>query len=85
MHWVDGGETSVENTILLCSRHHRVLHEGGFSIQQNHQGEWYFRNSNGKVLADGPVYVEDPPRDGLTPEVRETAAVYHFGSLVAHE
>ena len=77
-HWVDGGETSVENTMLLCSRHHRVLHEGGFSIHKNHQGEWYFRNGNGKVLSNGPSYIEDSSRDGFIPEVRETAAVYAF-------
>ncbi|RLA39567.1 MAG: hypothetical protein DRR42_27030, partial [Gammaproteobacteria bacterium] len=27
-HWADGGETSLDNTILLCSKHHRLLHEG---------------------------------------------------------
>ena len=26
-HWADGGETSLENLLLLCSHHHRLLHE----------------------------------------------------------
>jgi hypothetical protein len=31
-HWADGGETSMDNLVLLCRRHHRRLHEGGFRI-----------------------------------------------------
>jgi hypothetical protein len=26
-HWAEGGETSLENLTLLCSYHHRLLHE----------------------------------------------------------
>jgi hypothetical protein len=28
-HWADGGATSLDNLTLLCSHHHRLLHEGG--------------------------------------------------------
>jgi len=49
-HWLDGGETSMANTLLLCGRHHRLLHEGGFSIHANHNDEWYFRSTAGKIL-----------------------------------
>jgi len=41
-HWADGGETSLDNTILLCSKHHRLLHEGGFRIKKGLEGEWQF-------------------------------------------
>lgn len=27
-HWADGGETCLTNTILLCRRHHRMVHLG---------------------------------------------------------
>jgi hypothetical protein len=27
-HWIDGGPTSLDNLVLLCRRHHRMLHEG---------------------------------------------------------
>ena len=56
MHWADGGETSLDNTRLICNRHHRLLHEGGFTIHKNFAGEWYFRTSDGKVLPEAPVY-----------------------------
>ena len=29
-HWINGGDTSLENLTLLCTHHHRLLHEGGF-------------------------------------------------------
>ena len=56
MHWADGGETSLANTTILCSQHHRLLHEGGFTIHKNFAGEWYFRTAEGKVLSEAPVY-----------------------------
>jgi hypothetical protein len=49
-HWIDGGKTSLDNTLLLCSAHHRCLHEGGFRILINHAGEWYFETAAGKCL-----------------------------------
>lgn len=42
-HWVEGGETSVDNLILLCGFHHRLLHEGGFRISRDYAGERYLR------------------------------------------
>ena len=42
-HWADGGETSLDNPILLCSAHHRLLHEGGFRIRKDSGGEWRFK------------------------------------------
>ncbi len=42
VHWADGGETSLANTILICSAHHRLLHEGGFRIKADCNGEWQF-------------------------------------------
>jgi hypothetical protein len=30
--WTKGGSTSVDNGILLCRRHHRMVHEGGWTV-----------------------------------------------------
>ena len=76
-HWVHGGKTSLGNTLLLCSRHHQLLHEGGFSIKKNFEGDWYFVEARGKTLPDASVYQPTksvtnprgghPPRGGWPP------------------
>ncbi|MEK6212721.1 MAG: HNH endonuclease, partial [Vibrio fluvialis] len=38
-HWADGGETSLNNLVLLCRRHHRLVHEGGFGVHKQADGE----------------------------------------------
>ena len=38
-HWAEGGDTSLENLTLLCTHHHRCLHEGGFRIAREADGE----------------------------------------------
>jgi hypothetical protein len=32
-HWADGGSTSVDNGVCLCSYHHTLVHEGGYKIE----------------------------------------------------
>ena len=32
-HWVDGGPTAVDNLVLLCDRHHHVVHEPGWQLE----------------------------------------------------
>jgi len=31
-HWSNGGPSDLDNLILLCARHHRLVHEHGWSI-----------------------------------------------------
>ncbi len=42
-HWAQQGETSLENLATLCSYHHMLVHEGGFSIIRTASGdiEWF--------------------------------------------
>jgi uncharacterized protein DUF222/HNH endonuclease len=34
-HWAHGGETRLDNLLLLCRRHHRLVHEGGYHVDQH--------------------------------------------------
>jgi len=58
-HWSKGGETSLENTTLLCTYHHRLLHEGGFTIDRERDGAIYFRRADGRVIPRGGYRPED--------------------------
>ena len=35
VHWLDGGPTDTWNLVALCSHHHRLHHQGNFSIEGN--------------------------------------------------
>jgi len=71
-HWANGGETCLENLTLLCSHHHRLLHEGGFSIRRNAEGTLCFRRSDGRVIPRGGYRLEDMMDDDV-----DAAAVDH--------
>jgi len=32
-HWADGGATDQDNLVLLCSEHHRLIHEGDWQVR----------------------------------------------------
>jgi hypothetical protein len=52
VHWADGGSTALSNLVLLCRRHHGILHErGGFSVQML-DGRPVFRRPDGSVLEE---------------------------------
>ena len=60
-HWAKGGGTDQDNLLLLCRHHHRVVHEGGFSVEPLADGRIRFRLPNGT-----PLGTATPPRGDLT-------------------
>lgn len=84
-HWANGGETAVGNLMLLCSKHHTLVHEGGFRIEKNFQDEWYFVRPDGVAVPDVGYNSQDmidddlgrefdPPRGGLLSMVERTVS-----------
>ena len=49
-HWINGGETKPENLALLCTYHHRLLHEGGFSIVKEADDTLRFMTADGRTI-----------------------------------
>jgi hypothetical protein len=54
VHWADGGETSMDNLVLLCRTHHRLVHEAGFGVQNVDDQGVVFTMPDGKVIPEGP-------------------------------
>jgi hypothetical protein len=38
-HWLHGGPTDLENLALLCRTHHRTVHEGGWRLHRDPDGQ----------------------------------------------
>ena len=57
-HWADGGETSLANTILLCRRHHRLVHEGRTRMAMDRDGKAAFFTRAGQVIGSAPPLPE---------------------------
>jgi hypothetical protein len=56
-HWIFGGETSLENSALLCERHHTKVHHG-FRVERDPGGRWQtFRPDGSEILIGTPLVV----------------------------
>jgi len=49
-HWADGGETCLDNLVLLCRHHHHLVHEGGFACEKSADGEIHFTDQRQEPL-----------------------------------
>jgi Domain of unknown function (DUF222) len=47
--WIDGGETSLDNSGLLCERHHTKVHHG-FAIRRDPDGRWHTHRPDGTEI-----------------------------------
>ena len=62
-HWAQGGATTLSNLAMLCRRHHRAVHEEGYQVERQPDGELRFRRPDGRHLPDVPppsVIPNDP-------------------------
>jgi hypothetical protein len=53
VHWIDGGETSLTNTALLCERHHTQVHHGYRLEWDPDEGCWRTFRPDGREIITG--------------------------------
>jgi hypothetical protein len=57
IHWINGGETNLENSALLCERHHTKVHHG-FRVEREPDGRWRtYRPDDTELLIGQPLLV----------------------------
>jgi len=62
LYWSLGGPTDMNNLILLCGYHHRFLHEHGWRIEGDPNGQVEFHKPDGQLYP--------PPRSDLYPRLK---------------
>ena len=70
-HWLHGGETSLDNLLLVCSFHHHLVHEGGWSVARTEDGELSF------IAPDGHALPAVPGREAT----QDSLAVIHVWAI----
>ncbi len=53
VHWIDGGQTSLGNTALLCERHHTQVHHGYQVRWDPDDGHWRTFRPGGREIITG--------------------------------
>jgi len=54
VHWVDGGLTNLDNLVTLCGRHHRAVHELGWTVSGDANGVLTFTGPHGRSMHSAP-------------------------------
>jgi hypothetical protein len=76
-HWSSGGETALDNLMLLCTKHHTLVHEGGFRIEKDYRDDWFFVRPDGIAVPE-VGYVsrpyDNPPAGGLLSVAEDRAS-----------
>src|SRR3989441_2370565 len=88
-HWAHGSPTTLSNLALLCRRHRRAVHEEGYQVERQADGDLRFRRPDGRPLPQVPppaavpgwlgdrldvVYAIDVLHPLARPDIEEAAA-----------
>ena len=65
--WIHDGFTEPENMVLLCRMHHRLVHEGRWSIRGHPGTKLTFIRPDGRAFQPGPPRLRPEIRDRLLP------------------
>jgi hypothetical protein len=53
-HWAHGGATDMDNLVTLCGRHHRAVHELGWSVSGDADAVLTFTSPHGRPMPSVP-------------------------------
>jgi hypothetical protein len=56
IHWADDGDTCLENSALLCERHHTKVHHG-FTVVRDAAGRWHTYRPDGTEILIHPLII----------------------------
>jgi hypothetical protein len=74
-HWSRNGETKLDNLLTLCSAHHRLVHEGGWTVELD-EDEARFFQPDGTQL----VWPRPPREEDAVAELEEAYAELEIGA-----
>ena len=60
-HWMDGGNTDLDNLVTLCRFHHHLVHEGGFKLQKAPGNTFTVLNPEGMPIGSTCVELSGSP------------------------
>jgi hypothetical protein len=76
--WSGGGSTDMENLVLLCGFHHRLVHELGWRLLPEPSGEVAWYRPDGRRYRAGPA----PPRPIECGDGQDEVGARREGTLV---
>ncbi|HEU5002462.1 MAG TPA: DUF222 domain-containing protein [Actinomycetota bacterium] len=82
-HWADGGPTVSTNLLLLCKRHHSLVHDGGWSVVGNPEPGPGAGNHLVFLRPDGTPFVPYPPPERPAPERPELPDAFPMDLMAA--
>ncbi|MHA6622523.1 HNH endonuclease signature motif containing protein, partial [Pseudonocardia sp. DLS-67] len=65
LHWLFGGPTDIDNLVLTCTHHHKLIHDAGYRIRRL-PGRWEFLRPDGT-----PIPITTAPLTGNTESLIE--------------
>ena len=68
--WRNGGRTDLDNLILLCFFHHRLVHEHGWRVHRTESGSLRWVEPDGRRYQPGPA----PPEPGAEHDALQIVA-----------
>ena len=89
-HWEHGGRTDLANLLLLCSRHHTVVHRDGYQLSLHADRRLVVRTAEGQPLPHRPQLPRQPADDlgtaigpdTLPPQVSDARLDLHYAVSV---